>query len=436
MPAILILCLFLIAVAAPLRAAAPDSCTYPDISYTSQLSEDTECGGHLRPGTVGSVIQKHGYCRFLDNSSENDYFGPARTGAELVAFFTHAPTGVVVDRCIRPFSQTDTVDMDCFIAVSDVHYGDVQADNPTGCLLSGNMTSISHTALLSRWANRASLLNGFSQTPPEGSLTTFQRSDTNSDSLSERSVYTFPMQRKDCRTARTGVRVCNYRQFSQVYTYDYSVSPLPASELGYILSLILSKSNDAPPFEAPAPLDCPPEYAHDQYFEADGGTRWRAATLAECPYGIGTRQCEQRVWNHYHCDDGVADIVGSATHEDTGICTGACTPQPCNLPWGGQIASGSSVTGYYQYAPGCGSACYVETRTCNNGSLSGSYGASSCNVQECNHYWVQIEYGDTSGARPCKSAIGEMVGQLCYSPGDTCYPVAGVGGPLGKLQCQ
>jgi hypothetical protein len=42
-------------------------------------------------GTESCVIQKHGYCRFLDNGSGNDYFGPARTEAEFRAYKAARP---------------------------------------------------------------------------------------------------------------------------------------------------------------------------------------------------------------------------------------------------------------------------------------------------------------------------------------------------------
>jgi parallel beta-helix repeat protein len=50
----------------------------------------------------------------------------------------------------------------------------------------------------------------------------------------------------------------------------------------------------------------------------------------------------------------------------------------CTLPWGGTIADGASVTAYQSSAPTCGSACTSQTRTCSNGTLSGSFGNSSC----------------------------------------------------------
>lgn len=71
-------------------------------------------------------------------------------------------------------------------------------------------------------------------------------------------------------------------------------------------------------------------------------------------------------------DRGILNVVVQATGE---------TPPNCNLPWGGQIASGQSVTAYNSYSVPYGNSCYAETRTCNAGTLSGSYTASYCQVQ-------------------------------------------------------
>lgn len=55
----------------------------------------------------------------------------------------------------------------------------------------------------------------------------------------------------------------------------------------------------------------------------------------------------------------------------------------CNLPWGGTIADGDSVTAYLNSSEPCGGSCTSETRTCSDGVLSGSYTNSSCSVSSC-----------------------------------------------------
>lgn len=388
-------------------AATPmPGCTYPNISYTVQLTPDNECGGYLRHGITNAVIQKHGYCRFLDNNGPHDYFVPALSPIELVSFFTFLPGDVTLDRCIRPYTRTDIVSTDCGIPPSDEHYGDVLLDNPNGCLMTGNMTSITHEAVLTRWTSRAAFLNGLSETPPVNSLTTLLRADTDNNGLTDRSTYSFPMQRADCRTAHNGERVCNHPQFSQYYVYNYSIPSTPVSEMGHVLSLSLSTSNNAPPFGAPGPLNCPPSYSNGQYYEVDGGTTWRPPTASECPDGPGTRQCEQRVYNQYLCNDGLGDITGVTRTEDTGTCTGDCASGPkCNtlrtyISYGSCTTSESGPgTWYgtmivYQLAYSNAAVCSSYPAPCYKVCTSDNYGTSDDYGQvTCDHFYITGGYG-------------------------------------------
>lgn len=59
--------------------------------------------------------------------------------------------------------------------------------------------------------------------------------------------------------------------------------------------------------------------------------------------------------------------------------SGTCDPLSCNLPWGGTLASGDSVFAYSNSAPTTSCAAAQQTRTCNNGVLSGTYTNQSCN---------------------------------------------------------
>ena len=62
-------------------------------------------------------------------------------------------------------------------------------------------------------------------------------------------------------------------------------------------------------------------------------------------------------------------------------CTNQAAVQPsCSLPWSGSVVSGSSVTAYNQPSVPYGSSCVSETRTCTSGTLSGSYANQSCVV--------------------------------------------------------
>jgi hypothetical protein len=57
----------------------------------------------------------------------------------------------------------------------------------------------------------------------------------------------------------------------------------------------------------------------------------------------------------------------------------------CDLPWGGVIQEGSTVTAYDEITPiGKPTACdnHKETRTCTGGILSGSYTNQTCNAPQ------------------------------------------------------
>lgn len=57
------------------------------------------------------------------------------------------------------------------------------------------------------------------------------------------------------------------------------------------------------------------------------------------------------------------------------------TPTPADCTFGGQtVAHGSGVTAYLSDQVPSGQTCQGETRTCNNGSLSGSYAYPACTV--------------------------------------------------------
>ncbi len=110
-----------------------------------------------------------------------------------------------------------------------------------------------------------------------------------------------------------------------------------------------------------------------------------------------------------------------------------CNEDPganCSLPWGGSISSGNSVTAYAATSVPYGSTCSSQTRSCSNGSLSGSYSKSSCSVQaaaSCSLPWGgSISSGNsvtaysTSSGTSCPSQTrscsnGSLSGSYSYS---------------------
>jgi hypothetical protein len=71
-----------------------------------------------------------------------------------------------------------------------------------------------------------------------------------------------------------------------------------------------------------------------------------------------------------------------AYSDNLSICTGgSCSPNTeCTLPWGGTITNRSSIEAYQSATVVFGSNCVSETRSCSDGTLSGSFLNLSCSV--------------------------------------------------------
>ena len=70
-------------------------------------------------------------------------------------------------------------------------------------------------------------------------------------------------------------------------------------------------------------------------------------------------------------------LSGTYTNQS---CSVTGTGASCTLPWGGTIADGASVTAYQSASVTSPATCTSQTRTCSNGSLSGTYSNQSCSV--------------------------------------------------------
>ncbi|MBN66229.1 MAG: hypothetical protein CMM94_01505, partial [Rickettsiales bacterium] len=100
------------------------------------------------------------------------------------------------------------------------------------------------------------------------------------------------------------------------------------------------------------------------------------------------------------CNDGT--LSGSYTYKN---CTNGCS-----LPWGGYIRHTNSVTAYSDNTPAGVCSNYDQTRTCNNGSLSGSYTNQSC-INGCSLPWggyirhgnSVTAYSTSNPSGPCSS---------------------------------
>lgn len=95
--------------------------------------------------------------------------------------------------------------------------------------------------------------------------------------------------------------------------------------------------------------------------------------------------------------------------------------QPAACLFNGKtVAHGQSVTAYLNSTTGYGTSCTSETRTCNNGVLSGSYSYGACSVSaaaSCNFNGVTVAHNQSVAAYPSSSVA---FGQTCQSTQRTC----------------
>jgi hypothetical protein len=114
--------------------------------------------------------------------------------------------------------------------------------------------------------------------------------------------------------------------------------------------------------------------------------QWGACSAIQC----GTQGTQSRSVICVRDQDGATvddSLCPSPKPSISQVCSApACDnnpppPQACALPWGGTIPSGQSVTAYQAPTVQSPNTCQSQTRTCNNGTLSGSYQYQSCTVQ-------------------------------------------------------
>lgn len=117
--------------------------------------------------------------------------------------------------------------------------------------------------------------------------------------------------------------------------------------------------------------------------------------------------------------------TGTLTCINGAIDPPTCTPATCNPPWGGTIANGASVTAYsttnVAWNQSCAAGGTQETRTCNNGTLSGTFTNQTCTVDTplpCNEApWGAIAHGNSVTAYTSATVPN---GDSCTSETRTC----------------
>lgn len=112
---------------------------------------------------------------------------------------------------------------------------------------------------------------------------------------------------------------------------------------------------------------------HSQAYSFDGGSTWQSENTKDYATTSGTLDAGQIK---------VRDAAGNVAAYGSAL-SGTAPGCDCALPWGGTLAAGGSVTAYQASSVACGSPCVSETRTCANGILSGSYTNQNCTAAAC-----------------------------------------------------
>ncbi len=108
-------------------------------------------------------------------------------------------------------------------------------------------------------------------------------------------------------------------------------------------------------------------------------------------------------------------------------CTGNRTltvNQSCTAPWGSTVTHGTSVTAQQAFTVPYGSSCVSQSRTCTNGSLSGTYQYATCTVNppaNCTLNGVTVNHGNSQTFYATQSPpAGQFCASSSYSQLRTC----------------
>lgn len=336
-----------------------------------------------------SVIDEHTVCRVVTNNSGAAIYVPTKTSAEWASFYNNPPTSVTSPPCAgctldganvahgdsRTFYLSTrscygtcgsiSQSRNCYNGALDgsSSYSKANCPSPTcsGCTTAGvNWTTSSFTCSASATAgSHTTTRNVSDSTAPNVGSASFQCDDG-----------TWAQTSGSCGGASCSLpwggsinhsqSVTAY-QTSSVTCGNTCVSQLRTCNNG---SLSGTYSNASCSVGACASCSLPwgGSINHNQ-----SATAYQSSSV---PCGSS---CNGQTRT---CNNG--SLSGSYTNSSCSV--GACG---CTLPWGGSISNGQSVTAYQTASVSCGSSCNSQTRTCSNGSLSGSYGNPSCSVGSC-----------------------------------------------------
>ena len=109
------------------------------------------------------------------------------------------------------------------------------------------------------------------------------------------------------------------------------------------------------------------------------------------------------------CDNGT--LSGSYTNQNCAVGGAVPPPADCSLPWGGTIAHGASVRAYRFSVQPFGGTCQNEMRACTNGILSGTYTNQACSIVGAPPPTTTCRRWNFQFDGWCKSFLGKEVPQ-------------------------
>lgn len=108
----------------------------------------------------------------------------------------------------------------------------------------------------------------------------------------------------------------------------------------------------------------------------------------------------------------VSDSYCGETKPDATKACSARACYSCKLPWGGTVTHKESIAAYSSSSVNCGASCTAQTRTCNDGQLSGSFTNQSCSVNSCTTPMVK--------GSSCNAFMGSSIKWVDSATGKAC----------------
>lgn len=347
---------------------------------------------YILPTATQQVIEEHGVCRYVSNTTGQSIFIPTKTAAEWSSFYNNTPPNVTAPVCAS-----------CSLDGVTVAHGDSYT------------FYMSTRPCYSSCGSVSQLRNCYNGTL-DGSAS-YEKSSCPSES---------------CASCLT-----------ETVNWTTSTYSCAATATGGSHNTTRNVSDSAAPGVGSAAFTC----ANGTWAQDSGSCGGASCAL---PWG-GTINDGQSTAAYLNASEPCGGSCTSQTRTcSDGTLSGSYTNQSCSvtaclscsLPWGGSINHGTSTTAYLSSSVTCGNSCTDETRSCNDGSLSGSYQYETCSTGTCSSCTldgVTVNHGDSrtfyETSRSCGATCGSIAqsrtcnngtlsGSSSYSkascPGETC----------------